>query len=211
MGTMPGPVKTRKGTEGGDTVGRGRADSLKVPGLKARVEQLLQRHGTGGKALTSEQLAQITGVPLSTVKQARYEGKISTRDAMCFARTLEVSLDWLLLDLGSVPERTIDGPGMPGAGLFRDRRVPDHPAPLGLAEGELRKMAQQVAELVMSALGRVVDKHEVIGIDLHKVLMRMAAGLGGLGHHEAAGEIYSLLVRLNQLELRAKKPPPDGS
>ncbi len=65
---------------------------------------------------------------------------------------------------------------------------------------------QAEAQLVSDAIGRVVGKHEVVGIELRKVLIRMAAGLDALNHHEAAGEIYSLLVKLNDLDLGRDKP-----
>jgi helix-turn-helix protein len=77
---------------------------------------------------------------------------------------------------------------------------------VAVAEGdEMTRHAE--AQLVSDAFGRVVGKHEVVGTDLRKVLMRMAAGLDALNHHEAAGEIYTLLVELNKLDLGRDKPP----
>lgn len=63
------------------------------------------------------------------------------------------------------------------------------------------------AQLVSEALGRVVERHEVVGVELRKVLIRMAAGLDALNHHDAAGEIYALLVKLNAMEAGKETEP----
>jgi len=88
------------------------------------------------------------------------------------------------------------------ASVAQERR----PEAGGIAVAEGDEVSRQAeARLVSDALGRVVEKHEVVGLDLRKVLSRMAAGLDALNHHEAAGEIYTLLVKLNDLDLGRRK------
>jgi hypothetical protein len=108
-------------------------------------------------------------------------------------RALAVTVGWLV-GLDS-PETALDLPQERRAGMTG----------VAVAEGdEMTRHAQ--AQLVSEAFGRVVGKHEVVGTDLRKVLMRMAAGLDALNHHEAAGEIYGLLVELNKMDLGKEKP-----
>lgn len=63
---------------------------------------------------------------------------------------------------------------------------------------------KQQLQLVHEAFDRVVDEHEVVGLDLRKVFGRMALGLDQLGHHEAATELYALVWKLSKLELGAE-------
>jgi hypothetical protein len=120
-----------------------------------------------------------------------------------------LTADWLEHDLGEPPQK---GGKMP-PGSPQEPRSPLEP-PVGAGEpgtaGAIQAVAMksQQAQLVTSTFGRVVDLHEVPGFHLRKVLMRMAAGLDALGHSEAAGEIYVLLVHLNELEHR---PPPSAT
>jgi len=89
------------------------------------------------------------------------------------------------------------GAGRPGERRSRtDRRAMAIPA-----RSESLEAMKQQARLVHETLARVVEEHEVGGLDLRKVLGRMANGLDQLGHHEAATELYALVWKLSQLEV----------
>lgn len=110
----------------------------------------------------------------------------------------DLTREWLEHGTGRRPEK--GGVVPPGVAQERrssgDRRQLLPPSAL---EGDGVAVRRQ-ALLVRDALARVIQEHEVIGVDLRKVLGRMANGLDQLGHHEAAGELYRVVWQLSRLE-----------
>lgn len=188
--------------------------------------------GRAPKALPFRVLALWLGGEWSggAVKKWSDRGQIPDDGARAIADVFGCSLDWLDARDGQGPDlsrksrlwahnglkkgpRMTQGePDLLGEGVTKGNHgVGGTPKSSGRAgEGRKRLGEQQMhesARLVRDAMGQVVDKHEVAGLDLRKVLMRMAAGLDALGHTEAALEIYRLVFELGALDVKGGTPP----
>jgi len=183
-----GPVKTPRGVE---TV----AERIRL------IRRVLNPHGDG--ELSWPAFAKFAGVPAGTAKKWEApapRGGISVDSARLLAARLtakgyDCTWEWIREGTEPTPQWAASTSGeaqeAPEGGRGHSQQDPE--------DQVMTRQAQ--ARLVSEAVGRVVDQHEVVGVELRKVLIRMAGGLDALNHHEAAGEIYSLLVKLNDLDL----------
>src|SRR5437899_1141253 len=161
-----GSVKTPKGTE---TV----AERIRL------IRRQLNPHGNG--ELGWPGFAKFAGVSLGTAKKWESRDGISEDKARALAQTLTAAgypCSWECIRHGTVP-----APAWVAQEPGSSDDVPDRVGVL--SDPKEHTMARQAeARPVSDALGRVVQKHEVVGVELRKVLIRMAGGLDALNHHE---------------------------
>src|SRR5258705_7182668 len=147
-----GSVKTPKGTE---TV----AERIRL------IRRRLNPHGTGELAWPG--FAEFAGVSLGTAKKWEGRDGISEDKARELADRLAAAgypCSWEWIRHGTEPT-----PDWVAGELEGVQDAPDKAG--GQADPEEQRMTRQAeARLVSDALGRVVEKHEVVGVELRKEL-----------------------------------------